>query len=109
MMLHLFFSILIYVLNRIVKIWNILIDQLQLLESMTPIEFLEFRNFITPGSGFQSLQFRLIEIKLGLTDQFRSTYKTEYFTRTMFKDKQANQLNLAVNEDSLLCYIEVIE
>jgi tryptophan 2,3-dioxygenase len=85
-----------------------LIDQLQLLESMTPMTFLEFRSYITPASGFQSLQFRIIEMKLGLTDQFRSSYKTEYFTRTMFKGKQANQLNIAVKEDSLLCLIEVI-
>ncbi|CAF1024810.1 unnamed protein product [Adineta steineri] len=35
-------------LNRIGKVWKILIDQLQLLESMTPMEFLEFRDFVTP-------------------------------------------------------------
>jgi tryptophan 2,3-dioxygenase len=91
-----------------VKIWNMIIDQLQLLESMTPMEFLEFRNYITPASGFQSLQFRTIEMKLGLTDQFRSAYKTEHFTRKMFKGEQANQLEIAVKEDSLLCQIEVI-
>jgi tryptophan 2,3-dioxygenase len=75
---------------------------------MTPIEFLEFRNFITPSSGFQSLQFRVLEMKLGLTDRFRSAYKTEYFTRTMFQGKQANELEKALQEDSLLCQIEVI-
>ncbi|CAF3364780.1 unnamed protein product, partial [Rotaria sp. Silwood2] len=93
-------------LNRIAKIWSILIDQLQLLESMTPMEFLEFRDFITPASGFQSLQFRLIEIKLGLTDQFRNSYKTKYFTQTMFKGEQTHQLEIALQENSLLCQIE---
>ena len=51
-------------LKRSVKILNILIDQMELLESMTPIEFVEFRDYLTSGSGFQSLQFRMIEIKL---------------------------------------------
>lgn len=74
---------------------------------MTPMEFLEFRNFVTPASGFQSLQFRLIEMKLGLTDKFRSAFKTKYFTETMFKNQQANQLNTAVEEHSLLYLIEV--
>ncbi|CAF4539989.1 unnamed protein product [Rotaria sp. Silwood2] len=73
---------------------------------MTPMEFLEFRDFITPASGFQSLQFRLIEIKLGLTDQFRNSYKTKYFTQTMFNGEQTHQLEIALQENSLLCQIE---
>ncbi|CAF3417964.1 unnamed protein product [Rotaria sp. Silwood2] len=93
-------------LNRTANIWNMLIDQLHLLESMTPMEFLEFRDFITPASGFQSFQFRLIEMKLGLTDQHRSAYKANHFTQTMFKDKQAHALQTAVKEDTLLRLIE---
>ncbi|CAF4317768.1 unnamed protein product [Rotaria socialis] len=93
-------------LKRTATIWNMLIDQLQLLESMTPMEFLEFREFITPASGFQSLQFRIIEMKLGLTDAFRSSYKTNYFIRTMFKGEQANELESAVRELPLLRHVE---
>ncbi len=95
-------------LKRSVKILNILIDQLELLESMTPMEFLEFREYLTSGSGFQSLQFRVIEMKLGLTDRFRSSFKTKYFTETMFKGEQSFELKQAVNEESLLIRIEVI-
>lgn len=47
-------------LHRSVGIWNMLIDMLQGLQTMTPVEFLAFRDYITPASGFQSLQFRLI-------------------------------------------------
>ena len=39
---------------------------------MTPLDFLEFRDLLVPASGFQSLQFRLIETKLGLRARHRS-------------------------------------
>lgn len=74
---------------------------------MTPTDFLSFRDYITPASGFQSLQFRIIEMKFGLTDQFRESFKTEYFTKTMFKGEQGSELEKAVNEESLLIIIEV--
>ena len=94
-------------LARSVDIWKMLIDMLQLLDTMTPIDFLEFRNFVVPASGFQSLQFRIIEMKLGLTDQFRQSFKTEYFTKTMFKDQQSRELVKAVREESLLTLLQV--
>ncbi len=53
-------------LERIVRIFRILIDQIEVLESMTPLDFLEFRHLLIPASGFQSEQFRRIEIGLGL-------------------------------------------
>jgi tryptophan 2,3-dioxygenase len=53
-------------LQRVVEIQKILIDQLRVLETMTPLDFLDFRDMLVPASGFQSLQFRLIENKLGL-------------------------------------------
>lgn len=37
-----------------------------MLETMTAREFLDFRDYLFPASGFQSTQFRLLEIKLGL-------------------------------------------
>ena len=83
-----------------------LIDQLQMLETMTPIEFLAFRDYITPASGFQSLQFRIIEMRLGLKDECRSSFKTKYFTETMFKHEQSDELKTAVNEESLLIGLE---
>ncbi|CAF1222080.1 unnamed protein product [Rotaria sordida] len=93
-------------LHRSVGIWKMLIDMLQQLETMTPIEFLAFRDFVTPASGFQSLQFRLIEMTLGLTDIFRKSYKTDYFINTMFKGKQRNELKQVLKEDSLLKLVE---
>src|SRR5919205_983480 len=53
-------------LRRVIKIIELLNQQVSILDTMTPLDFLEFRNLLTPSSGFQSMQFRLIEAKLGL-------------------------------------------
>ncbi|MBV6478788.1 MAG: Tryptophan 2,3-dioxygenase [Ignavibacteria bacterium] len=58
-------------LRRIVVIQKVLIDQLNILETMTPLDFLDFRDYLIPASGFQSIQFRMIENKLGLNPDNR--------------------------------------
>ncbi|CAF0797322.1 unnamed protein product [Didymodactylos carnosus] len=97
-------------LVRCVKIWQILIEQLHLLETtMTPLTFLSFRSYVTPASGFQSLQFRLIENKLGLTDKLRQEYKQTYFLNKVFTNGEQNdQLRKSIDEQSLLQLIEVM-
>jgi tryptophan 2,3-dioxygenase len=52
--------------QRVLEIQKLLIHQIDVLETMTPMDFLEFRDFLYPASGFQSHQFRLLENKLGL-------------------------------------------
>ncbi len=56
----------IHGLERIKKIFDLIIGQIDVLETMTPLDFLDFRDLLRPASGFQSLQFRLIETRLGL-------------------------------------------
>ncbi len=58
-------------LIRIVEIQRVLIAQIDVLETMTPLDFLDFRDHLIPASGFQSLQFRLIENKLGIRREQR--------------------------------------
>lgn len=53
-------------LGRIAEIQGLLLRQLDVLATMTPLDFLEFRDRLFPASGAQSLQFRLIETRLGL-------------------------------------------
>jgi tryptophan 2,3-dioxygenase len=53
-------------LGRIGEILRLLIQQLAVLETMTPLDFLDFRDLLFPASGSQSLQFRLLETRLGL-------------------------------------------
>jgi len=70
----------VHKLKRIVKILELLNQQVNVLETMTALDFLEFRNHLLPASGFQSKQFRLIEAKLGLKMEER--YKKEYYKNT---------------------------
>ncbi|CRK97636.1 CLUMA_CG011021, isoform A [Clunio marinus] len=65
-------------LNRIVLILNLLVDQVPILETMTPLDFMDFRDYLSPASGFQSLQFRLIENKLGVKTEHRVKYNQKY-------------------------------
>jgi len=64
----------LHYLERILRIQGVLIDQIDVLETMTPLDFLDFRNLLTPSSGFQSAQFRAIENKLGLERTQRLRY-----------------------------------
>ncbi len=65
---------LLHYLERVASIQRVLIDQIDVLETMTPLDFLEFRDLLAPSSGFQSVQFRLIENKLGLRRDKRLRY-----------------------------------
>jgi tryptophan 2,3-dioxygenase len=56
-------------LRRVVDIEKLLVNQIHILESMTPISFLAFRDQLNPASGFQSMQFREIEFSSGLKDK----------------------------------------
>ena len=51
--------------KRVLTILKVLVAQLDILETMTPLEFLTFRDRLESGSGFQSYQFRAIEFALG--------------------------------------------
>jgi tryptophan 2,3-dioxygenase len=57
-----------HTLKRILTILKVMVAQLDILETMTPLEFLSFRDRLESGSGFQSHQFRELEFALGLKD-----------------------------------------
>ena len=54
-----------HTLKRVLTILKVLVAQLDILETMTPLEFLSFRDRLESGSGFQSYQFRELELALG--------------------------------------------
>ena len=54
-----------HTLKRVLTILKVLVSQIDVLETMTPLEFLSFRDRLETGSGFQSRQFREIEMVLG--------------------------------------------
>ena len=54
-----------HTLKRILTILKVAVAQIDILETMTPLEFLSFRERLESGSGFQSFQFRELEFVLG--------------------------------------------
>src|SRR5205814_1391683 len=57
-----------HLLGRVHSIERVLIEQIAVIETMTPQDFLEFRSNLAPASGFQSVQFREIELLSGLKE-----------------------------------------
>ncbi len=53
-------------LKRIATIWELAIKQVDVIETMTPLDFLDFRDELRPASGFQSFQFKILEAMMGL-------------------------------------------
>src|SRR6195256_6040361 len=58
-----------HTLKRILTILKVMVAQLDILETMTPLEFLSFRERLEAASGFQSDQFRQVEFMLGLKSE----------------------------------------
>jgi tryptophan 2,3-dioxygenase len=95
-------SIAVHKLKRVVKIFEVINQQVNILETMTPMDFLEFRDLLVPSSGFQSLQFRIIEAKLGLKMEQR--YKANYYKNTRpggFNQQDYETINSVESEATL--------
>jgi tryptophan 2,3-dioxygenase len=76
----------IKLLNRINTIVTTLTNQIDILETMTPVDFNRFREKLNPASGFQSYQFRLLEFKLGVRDKaYLKFYKHHDSARTLLE------------------------
>lgn len=73
-------------LRRINEIQGLLIQMIGVLETMTPLDFLDFRDYLFPASGFQSVQFRMVENKLGLRRRDRLYLAGEEYTGRLDED-----------------------
>src|SRR5499426_2856205 len=58
-----------HTLKRVLTILKVMVAQLDILETMTPLEFLTFRERLDAASGFQSDQFRQLEFALGVKSE----------------------------------------
>ena len=65
-------------IKRVGTILKVLVQQIDILETMTPMDFLDFRDMLRPASGFQSWQFKIIEARLGL--KFDQRHGQSYYT-----------------------------
>jgi tryptophan 2,3-dioxygenase len=62
--------------RRCIEIERVLVDQIAVLETMMPTDFLAFRDHLMPASGFQSFQFRELEYVSGLKEpRFLKNYE----------------------------------
>lgn len=74
-------------LNRCITILRVLVHQIDIMETMTPMDFLDFRDLLRPASGFQSWQFKELEAKLGL--KFEQRHGQEYYTAQLRQEHVA--------------------
>jgi tryptophan 2,3-dioxygenase len=86
-------------LKRVTTILKVLVQQIDIMETMTPMDFLDFRDMLRPASGFQSYQFKILEAKLGL--KFEQRHGQNYYT-SQLKEKDIAVIKDAENGKSVL-------
>lgn len=89
-------------LKRIIKILQVLIHQIDVMETMTALDFLDFRDMLRPASGFQSMQFKILEAKLGL--RMENRHGKEYYI-SQLKPEDAAKIVALEKETTLLIEI----
>lgn len=83
----------VHLIGRVNEIFRILINQLDIIETMRPQDFLQFRDVLKPASGFQSVQYRELEYLAGAKDpRFLGMFGT---------DPAAERLRRRLGEPSL--------
>ncbi|HSU85712.1 MAG TPA: tryptophan 2,3-dioxygenase family protein [Chthoniobacterales bacterium] len=100
-------NVVVHRLKRVVEIWKLLNHQVDVLETMTPLDFLEFRELLHGASGFQSMQFRQIEASLGL--QLENRFRPDYYKHTQFggfNEKDFAAISAFEQQPSLLQLVE---
>jgi len=93
-------------LERVTSIQQILVDQIRIMETMTTLDFMEFRDFLVPASGFQSLQFRLVEATLGIKPEHRMEIEKQFFTSRLTAEDRAT-LEVAEKNISVFELLEI--
>ncbi len=96
-------SIAAHKLNRCIEILKVLVDQLEIMETMTPLDFLDFRDLLRPASGFQSIQFKILEARLGL--RFEERYGQNYYI-SQLREEDVQRVKQAEEEISLKTLID---
>lgn len=85
--------------DRICTILKLLVQQIDVMETMTPMDFLDFRDLLRPASGFQSWQFKITEAKLGL--KYQNRFGQEYYI-SQLREEHRNLIKDVEQEPTLL-------
>lgn len=91
-------------LERICRILSLLVDQFGILETMTPSDFLRFRFHLGAASGFQSVQFKLLEIGMGLSEKQRVNPLSSSLSAFQAEDRE--MLEIAMKQPSLITVVD---
>lgn len=86
-------------LKRVCSILEVAVIQMGVLETMTPLDFLDFRDLLRPASGFQSIQFKMIEATLGL--QYDQRHGKAYYL-SQLTPADVERVKQAESHESLL-------
>ena len=86
-------------LGRIDTILKVAVHQIDILETMTAMDFLDFRDFLRPASGFQSWQFKITEAKLGL--RYTERFGQQYYI-SQLRQEHIDQIKSVESQPSLL-------
>src|SRR5580658_2069452 len=86
-------------LSRCATILKVLVHQIDIMETMNPMDFLDFRDLLRPASGFQSVQFKLLEAKLGLKYEHR--FGQQYYL-SQLRQEEVDRIKAAEAAPSLL-------
>ncbi|HVU54454.1 MAG TPA: tryptophan 2,3-dioxygenase family protein [Puia sp.] len=86
-------------LGRCGTILKVLVHQIDVMETMTPMDFLDFRDLLRPASGFQSWQFKLLEARLGLKYEHR--HGQQYYI-SQLRQPEIDIIQQAEKDHSLL-------
>ena len=86
-------------LSRCATILKVLVHQIDIMETMTPMDFLDFRDKLRPASGFQSWQFKLLEARLGLKYEHR--FGKQYYL-SQLRQPEIDRIKAGENQPSLL-------
>ncbi len=86
-------------LTRCITILKLLVHQIDVMETMTPMDFLDFRDLLRPASGFQSVQFKLLEARLGL--KYEQRHGQSYYI-SQLRQEEVEEVKKVEEELSLL-------
>jgi len=94
-------------LSRVIEIQKVLLHQIDVIETMTPLDFLEFRDLLVPASGFQSHQFKMIENKMGLKNRLK--FNNQDYKKFLKDEEQPPVLSSETGPDLFTCLEKWLE
>lgn len=92
-------------MTRIITIQKLLMEQLEVMETLQPASFIGFRSYLFPASGFQSYQFRILENMFGLKKEWRSEFGQQHY-KDAHSEATVKDIEKSEKEDSFLSVMD---